>query len=45
MMAFVNEWFTFDNAIDEGTCNKIISTVNDDWEEGSVGPYLSLIHI
>ena len=38
MMAFVNEWFTFDNAIDEGTCNKIISTVNDDWEEGSVGP-------
>ena len=36
MMAFVNEWFTFDSVIDEETCNKILSLVNEDWEDAKV---------
>ena len=36
MMAFVNEWFTFDSVIDEETCNKILSIVNDDWEDAEI---------
>ena len=35
-MAFVNEWFTFDSVIDKETCNKILSIVNDDWEDAEI---------